>query len=76
MGVTISESIPVRGLKEFCLHMPLSITNVMLSIVSEVSATFVASTTFLTFGGVGSKHYASDRLPAPTSCCSLRGSAE
>ena len=76
MGVTMSESMPVRGLKEFCLHMPLSTTKVMLSMVSDVSATVVASTTFRTFGGVGSKHYASAPRATPTSCCSLRGSAE
>ena len=55
IGVTIRLSIPVRGLKVVYLPNPVSITNTILSIVIDVSAMLVASTTFREPGGVGSK---------------------
>jgi len=55
MGVTIKLSIPVLGLKVVCLENPLSMTYIILSIVNEVSAIFVANTIFLDPLGVGSK---------------------
>lgn len=54
-GTTISEDMPVLGLYEFCLTKPGSITKTTPSIVIEVSAMFVANTTFLAPSGVGSK---------------------
>jgi len=53
MGVTIKLSIPVRGLYEVYLANPQSITYMIPSIVSEVSAIFVANTTFRLPFGVG-----------------------
>jgi len=54
-GTTIKDDIPVRGLYEFCLTNPGSMTKTTPSIVIDVSAMFVASTTFLAPSGVGSK---------------------
>lgn len=51
MGTTIKASIPVRGLYDFYLTYPQSITNPMLSIVRDVSAMFVEKTTFLHSSG-------------------------
>ena len=53
--MTIKDSIPVRGLKVVYLENPASITYIILSIVSEVSAILVAITTFRAPFGVGSK---------------------
>lgn len=55
MGVTIKLSIPVLGLKVVCFENPPSITYIILSIVNDVSAIFVAKTIFLDPFGVGSK---------------------
>jgi hypothetical protein len=46
--------MPVLGLYEFCLTKPGSMTKTTPSIVIEVSAIFVASTTFRAPSGVGS----------------------
>lgn len=53
IGVTIRLSIPVLGLYAVCLTKPQSMTNTILSMVKDVSAMLVASTTFLAFLGVG-----------------------
>ncbi len=53
-GVTISDSMPVRGLNVVYFENPESITKTILSIVSEVSAMLVASTTLREPGGVAS----------------------
>ena len=58
IGVTIKDSIPVLGLNVVYLANPQSITYIMLSIVTEVSAIFVAKTTFLAPLGVGSNIFA------------------
>jgi hypothetical protein len=55
MGTTPSESIPVCGLYCRCLTMPGSITYTMPSTVTDVSAMFVATTTFRQPGGGGRK---------------------
>ena len=55
MGVTMSDSMPLRGLYVFCLQKPVSITKQIPSIVSDVSAMFVPSTTLRAPGGVFSK---------------------
>ena len=47
--------MPVRGLYEFCFTKPGSMTNTTPSIVIDVSAMFVASTTLRAPSGVGSK---------------------
>src|ERR1700722_10339633 len=54
-GTTTNDDIPVLGLYEFCLTKPGSITKTTPSMVIDVSAIFVARTTFLAPGGVGSK---------------------
>jgi hypothetical protein len=54
-GTTVSEAMPVRGLNEFCLTKPGSMTNTTPSMVIDVSAMFVASTTLRAPSGVGSK---------------------
>jgi hypothetical protein len=54
-GVISSDSMPVRGVKLFCLQKPGSITYTMPSMVSDVSAMLVASTTLRAPAGVGSK---------------------
>ena len=54
-GTTTREAIPVLGLYEFCFTNPGSITNTTPSMVIDVSAMFVARTTFLAPSGVGSK---------------------
>lgn len=48
------EDMPVLGLYEFCFTNPGSMTNTTPSIVIEVSAIFVAKTTFRAPSGVGS----------------------
>src|SRR5216684_3359708 len=53
-GTTTRLDIPVLGLYEFCLTKPGSMTNTTPSIVIDVSAIFVASTTFRAPSGVGS----------------------
>ena len=54
-GTTTREAIHVLGLYEFCFTNPGSITNTTPSMVIDVSAMFVARTTFLAPSGVGSK---------------------
>lgn len=44
-GVTMRDSIPVLALQLFCLQKPGSITQMMPSMVRDVSAIFVATTT-------------------------------
>ena len=48
-------SMPDLGLNEVCLQKPLSMTYMMPSIVSEVSAMFVAKITLRAPSGVGVK---------------------
>jgi hypothetical protein len=54
-GTTVSEAMPVRGLNEFCLTKPGSMTNTTPSMVIDVSAMLVANTTLRAPSGVGSK---------------------
>ena len=54
----MSEDIPVRGLYELCFTKPGSMTKTTPSIVMDVSAIFVASTTLRAPSGVGSKIFA------------------
>ena len=54
-GTTWSDSMPVRALNEFCLQKPVSTTYTMPSIVSDVSAMFVARMTLRPSGGAASK---------------------
>mmetsp|Transcript_15676 Transcript_15676/g.59484 ORF Transcript_15676/g.59484 Transcript_15676/m.59484 type:complete len:308 (-) Transcript_15676:713-1636(-) len=54
-GTTCSDSTPVRGLKEFCFTNPASITYLIPSMVSDVSAMLVEKMTLRAPSGVGSK---------------------
>ena len=47
IGTILSVSIPVNPLKSLSFYRPLSITNLIPGMVTEVSAIFVARTTFL-----------------------------
>ena len=59
-------TIPVLGLYYFYLTYPQSITNPIPLIVTDVSATFVEKTTFLTSSGGGSNTiYCSSVIYAP-----------
>mmetsp|Transcript_10773 Transcript_10773/g.44578 ORF Transcript_10773/g.44578 Transcript_10773/m.44578 type:complete len:205 (-) Transcript_10773:1826-2440(-) len=61
-GVTTRLAMPLRGLKAFCLTNPGSMTYLMPSMVSDVSAMLVASTILRAFSGVGSKIFACNSL--------------
>ena len=61
IGITVSDSMPVSGLKFFCFTNPVSMIYAIPSKVKEVSAMFVANTSFQQPSGAFLKIF---------SCCS------
>lgn len=72
MGETSKDSTRILGLYTFCLAKPGSITNTTPSMVKEVSAMFVETTTFLPIAPFGLFGGASSKIL----CCRLGGRVE